>query len=156
MTLHGERHRTAHVKQTLNPEYPENRATFDFRISRSNVGDLGPLTFVVRDKDPFHDDYIGEAEILIHRWFTYDEPSPAFEFDNSQNEVGSAYLAAEFFARSTEARFLAILDQHHIQSEAHLAPGHHSTEDWVCSCRPHIPTRLRRHFFRVSTVCGDD
>ncbi|KAG8938077.1 hypothetical protein FRC00_005338 [Tulasnella sp. 408] len=85
VSLHGERHRTTHVKQSLNPVYPTDMATFDFRISRSNVGDLGPLTFVIRDKDPFHDDYIGEAAILIHRWFNYDEPSPAFEFGNSQN-----------------------------------------------------------------------
>ncbi|KAG8937985.1 hypothetical protein FRC00_006318 [Tulasnella sp. 408] len=85
VTLHGERHRTPHVKQSLTPEYPADKATFDFRISRSNVGDLGPLKFVIRDKDPIHDDYIGEAAILIDRWFKYDEPPPAFEFGNSQN-----------------------------------------------------------------------
>ncbi|KAG9039329.1 hypothetical protein FS837_000991 [Tulasnella sp. UAMH 9824] len=83
--LNGERHRTAVVEQSLDPQYPADMATFDFWIYRSNLRDLGHLKFVVWDEDPIRDDYIGEAVIPPDGWFKHDEPSPAFEFHNPLN-----------------------------------------------------------------------
>ncbi|KAG9044209.1 hypothetical protein FS837_008623 [Tulasnella sp. UAMH 9824] len=85
VNLNRERYSTPVIKKSVNPEYPAEKATFDFPIYRSNVGYLGALEFVVWDKDLLRKDYIGEAAIPFNEWFKHHEPSPAFGFDDPRN-----------------------------------------------------------------------
>lgn len=95
VNLGRERYSTPVIKKSVNPEYPAEKATFDFPIYRSNAGYLGALEFVVWDKDLLRKDYIGEAAIPFDEWFKHHEPSPAFAFDDQRNTVSETRLTIE-------------------------------------------------------------
>ncbi|KAG9044114.1 hypothetical protein FS837_008759 [Tulasnella sp. UAMH 9824] len=84
--LGREQHKTPVVTRSLNPKYPQKKATFDFFIYRSNVAYLGALKFAVWDEDLVRDDYLGEVAIPFDKWFKHHRLPLAFGFDDPQNE----------------------------------------------------------------------
>ncbi|EJU05118.1 hypothetical protein DACRYDRAFT_76182 [Dacryopinax primogenitus] len=71
---------TPTIKKSLNPVYDPKTATFDFPLYLSLADRLGPLEFVVWDKDiMMRKEYLGEVAVRVEDWFPEEEKNLAFD-----------------------------------------------------------------------------
>ncbi|KZP00337.1 hypothetical protein CALVIDRAFT_476192 [Calocera viscosa TUFC12733] len=75
-----QRHVTPWIKKNLNPVYEPKSATFDFPLYLSLADKLGPLEFIVWDKDMMmRKEYLGEVSVKVEDWFPDECKNLAFD-----------------------------------------------------------------------------
>ncbi|KZT53676.1 hypothetical protein CALCODRAFT_41540 [Calocera cornea HHB12733] len=79
-----QRHWTPTIKKNLNPVYDPRTATFDFPLYLSLADKLGPLEFIVWDKDMMmRKEYLGEVAVRVEDWFP--DETRNIRFDDDKN-----------------------------------------------------------------------
>lgn len=92
---------TSSVKSTNDPTFTPKDATFDFPLHLSLAEIMGPVEFIVWDKDKFRKDYIGELSLPIKDW-----PSHAIAFEDPNNQVRRMSLPSTAFIDHPSVAFL--------------------------------------------------
>ena len=97
VSLLGNEFKTLVHKRTLNPEYAQKDATFEFPIFMSLVNgvdrlDALNLKFTVWDKDFVGKDFLGKKVLPVDEWFK----DSAFGFDDPRNQVCPIIIEIEF------------------------------------------------------------
>ena len=97
VSLLGNEFKTPVYKRTLNPEYAQKDATFEFPIFMSLVNgvdglDALNLKFTVWDKDLIGKDFLGKKVLPVNEWFK----DTAFAFDDQRNQACPIIIEIRF------------------------------------------------------------